>query len=83
MHTITARSIRRGTPLAKVESSLLGFVKFLTDKKTTFNLTGRRPFGHRVMVLTRRLGSFATATFIHPTKKVTSGRISTIAWHVG
>ena len=83
MHTITARSIRRGNPLYTApQSSLIGFYKFLLEKKAAVNITGRKPIGHRVMILTRKLGSFATATFIHPTKRTTSGRISTIAWHL-
>jgi fructose-1,6-bisphosphatase/inositol monophosphatase family enzyme len=80
MSTITRRSIRRA-PNSKFEGlpTLAGFVAFLAKGNISYGSTGR-PFGSRVFVAQMGNGAFLSATFAHPTKRPTRGRLATLSW---
>ena len=82
MHTITARSVNRGSSaFVKTKSSLVGFLQFLSDRKASFSLSSpKRRHGHRVMAWVARGVTLSCADFIHPTKKATAGRHSFVTW---
>lgn len=82
MHTITARSVRRGSAaFTPAKSSLAGFLEFLAKREASFSLSSpRRQHGHRVMAAIVRGMTLSSAAFRHPTKKATKGRYSFVAW---
>jgi hypothetical protein len=78
--TLTRRSIRRG-PNAKFQGAptFLSFASFLAEKEINHGIAGR-PRGSRVFVGQMGNGEFLSATFAHPTKKTTKGRLATLSW---
>lgn len=80
MPTLTRRSIRRGAN-ARFQGvpTLSGMMNFMREKGVEHGLNGR-PLGSRVFIGQMGNGEFLSATFAHPTKKTTAGRLATISW---
>lgn len=80
MPTLTRRSIRRAAN-ARFQGvpKLAGMMDFMNTKEVEYGLYGRAR-GSRVFIGQVGNGEFLSATFAHPTKKITKGRLATISW---
>lgn len=79
MDNASRRSIRRRNPNAVKYPTFAAFAGYLFSNKIEHGTSGR-PIGARVMVAQGAVGPFLTATFAHPTKRSTRGRLATLTW---
>lgn len=78
MQSITRRSVRRSSLAGREKQGRATLKKFLAgleERKMPSRLTGR-PQGSRIVDNVKRLHRTMPATFRHPTKKATKGRLA-------